>query len=120
LLILAFLCCAACAEGEDYHFFRRDADGTWSHKRGDTFVTNTYLNGSSLTDVEDAAILGAYKSFCGYFLINPDSHVLTPSYYAYQQSFVDRLADVEQQPGMALNITRLPHPSRGWAKFAYR
>jgi hypothetical protein len=109
-----------CAGGEDYHFFRRDADGTWSHKRGDTFVTNTYLNGSSLTDVEDPAILGAYKAFCGYFLVNPDSHALTASYYAYQQSFVDRLADVEAQPGMTLNITRLPHPSRGWAKFAYR
>jgi hypothetical protein len=108
------------AEGEDYHFFRRDLDGTWSHKRGDTFVTNTYLNGSRLTDVEDLAILGAYREFCGYFLVNPARHVLNASYYAYQQSFVHRLADLEQQPGITLDIHRLPHPSRGWAKFAYK
>jgi hypothetical protein len=107
-------------EGRDYHFFRRDASGTWSHKRGDTFVTNTYLNGSSLTDVEDPAIVGAYKEFCGYFLVNPASHALTASYYAYQQSFMQRLADLEVQPGITLNILRLPHPSRGWAKFAYK
>ncbi|WIA11722.1 hypothetical protein OEZ85_011817 [Tetradesmus obliquus] len=107
-------------EGRDYHFFRRDADGSWSHKRGDTFVTNTYLNGSSLTDVEDTAILGAYKQFCGYFLVNPERHALTASYYAYQQSFVKRLAELEVQPGVQLDIVRLPHPSRGWAKFAYK
>jgi len=27
-------------DGRDYHWYRQDSDGTWSHKRGPTEVTN--------------------------------------------------------------------------------
>lgn len=104
---------------EDFHFFRQDADGTWSQKRGDTFVTNTYPNRTVITDVEDPAILGAYRDFCGYFHVNPDTHFVQDSYYAYQQSIMHRLVQAEQLPHVTVNVTRLPHPSQGWMRLSY-
>lgn len=51
----------------DYHFWRLDADGTWSYKAGDTLSRNTYRNGTVLRDIELSDARGAYTEFCGYF-----------------------------------------------------
>lgn len=51
----------------DYHFWRLDADNTWSYKAGDTLSRNTYRNGTLLQDIERADARGAYTQFCGYF-----------------------------------------------------
>jgi hypothetical protein len=51
----------------DYHFWRLDADGTWSYKAGDTLSRNTYRNGTALRDIEMADARGAYKELCGYY-----------------------------------------------------
>lgn len=51
----------------DYHFWRLDADNTWSYKAGDTLSRNTYRNGTVLQDIELPEARGAYTQFCGYF-----------------------------------------------------
>ena len=53
------------AEGDDYHFWRQDADGTWSHKNGRTRaqqIDNPKNN------------LGKYIEFCGFFAVPIASH----------------------------------------------
>lgn len=98
----------------DFHFFRRDAEGWWSQKRGDTFVTNTYPNGSVVLDVEDPAILGSYKLFCGYFHVDPYTHASTESTWTYS-SIPQRLVAVQKQ-GYAVNSTSMQQPSTGWMR----
>lgn len=98
----------------DFHFMRRDAAGWWSQKRGDTFVTNTYPNGSVVLDAEDPAILGVYRQFCGYFHVDPSTHARTDSNWTYS-SVPERLVAV-QEHGYAVSSTPLPQPSTGWTR----
>lgn len=51
---------------KDYHWYRRDATGTWSHKPGRTQVKNTDNSGRIITD-PSTCDRGPYESFCGYF-----------------------------------------------------
>ena len=45
----------------DFHLWRLDAGGAWSHKAGDTLVRNTLRGGAPIRDVErDAGALGVY------------------------------------------------------------
>ncbi|KRA75938.1 MULTISPECIES: LamG domain-containing protein [unclassified Lysobacter] len=60
------------APGEDYHWYRRDAFGTWSHKPGQTAATNLDNSGSPIYDPEYAD-RGPYTDFCGYFRLWSDS-----------------------------------------------
>lgn len=67
-----------CAEGRqkialaiapefDFHFYRQDADGTWSHKPGNTApATNLDDSGRAITDPATAD-RGIYTEFGGYF-----------------------------------------------------
>jgi hypothetical protein len=98
----------------DFHFFRRDAQGWWSQKRGDTFVTNTLPNGTVVLDVESREILGGYSKFCGYFLVDADTHNSTDSNWTYS-SVPDRLEEARQR-GYAVGSTPLPQPSTGWMR----
>jgi hypothetical protein len=98
----------------DFHFFRRDAEGWWSQKRGDTFVTNTYPNGTVVTDVEDPAILGAYRQFCGYFLVDPETHAKTESTWTY--SSVPKRLVAAKDAGYTVSTTPLRQPSTGWMR----
>jgi len=58
---------------EDYHFYRQDADGYWSHKPGGTRVRRTDAKGHLIYDpslaardyVEGSSHLN-YSRFCGY------------------------------------------------------
>lgn len=54
----------------DYHFWRLDADSTWSYKAGDTLSRNTYRNGTLLHDIELPDARGSYTQFCGYFEVS--------------------------------------------------
>lgn len=113
-------CCVAQGGLTDSHFpcrcynRRRDEGGTWSQKRGDTFVTNTYPNGSVVTDVEDPAILGSYSVFCGYFHVDPDTHANTDSTWTY--SSVPKRLEQAQRMGYTVVSTPLPQPSTGWMR----
>lgn len=50
----------------DYHWYRQDSDGLWSHKRGSSEATNLDRSGNIITDPESAA-RGPYVVFAGYF-----------------------------------------------------
>lgn len=52
----------------DYHWYRRDDTGLWSHKMGGTPATSTDDNGEAILSPEKAS-RGLYTEFCGYFKI---------------------------------------------------
>lgn len=58
-----------------YHFYRQDADGTWSHKPGKMQATQLDASGHVITNPEtaDGKYSGVnYNVFCGYFIIGPN------------------------------------------------
>jgi hypothetical protein len=61
-------------ENEDYHFYRQDSNGYWSHKPGSTDVTNKDASGRFIYDPQlasrkyDNSALD-YQNFCGYFCL---------------------------------------------------
>jgi hypothetical protein len=62
----------------DFHWYRRDADGTWSHKPGKTSARNTDDSSNVITDPRTAN-RGRYTDFCGFFCVcKPRVHVFGP------------------------------------------
>lgn len=55
----------------DYHWYRLDSDGMWTHKPGQTQATNLDSSGNVITNPETAD-RGSYTIFCGYFLTCSD------------------------------------------------
>jgi hypothetical protein len=58
--------------GQDYHFYRQDADGMWSHKSGTAPATNLDASGNVISNPETADRRSSqgtftYTDFCGYF-----------------------------------------------------
>lgn len=56
--------------GEDYHFYRLDNDGTWSHKSGRTPARNVDDSGNIITDPRTAD-RGPYAVFGGWLGVGP-------------------------------------------------
>ena len=65
----------------DYHFYRKNADGTWSHKPGGGPATTKDSDGNTITDPNTAARdikdqngnkIGEYDQVCGYFCVKRD------------------------------------------------
>lgn len=56
------------APGWDYHWYRLDANGFWTHKPGGTAATNLDNSGNPIANPETAN-RGPYTVFCGYFCI---------------------------------------------------
>jgi hypothetical protein len=52
--------------GVDFHWYRRDRNGSWSHKPGSTPARNTDNSGNTITDPRTAD-RGPYTDFCGCF-----------------------------------------------------
>lgn len=52
----------------DYHWYRRDRDGKWSHKPGGTPATNLDNSGNVITDPQTAD-RGPYTVFCGCYCV---------------------------------------------------
>ncbi len=52
--------------GWDYHWYRRDANGLWTHKPGGTQATNLDNLNQPIVNPETAD-RGGYTVFCGYF-----------------------------------------------------
>jgi hypothetical protein len=52
----------------DYHWYRRDRDGKWSHKPGSTPATNLDNSGNPITDPRTAD-RGLYTVFCGCYCV---------------------------------------------------
>jgi hypothetical protein len=74
---------------QDYHFYRQDCPGTWSHKSGTNVATNEDASGNAITDPEKAdknyekkCIQEGgkeckdehnYQTLCGYFSVLKNS-----------------------------------------------
>ena len=61
----------------DYHWYRQDSDGLWSHKRGTTQVTRMDANYRYIIDPETAArnyTQYDYSTFVGFFALSPWNH----------------------------------------------
>lgn len=54
--------------GIDFHWFRRDRSGKWSHKPGQTRARDVDNSGNPITDPR-AADRGPYVDFCGCFCV---------------------------------------------------
>ena len=54
------------APGWDYHWYRQDSNGMWTHKPGGTQATNLDNLGNPISNPETAA-RGPYVDFCGYY-----------------------------------------------------
>lgn len=58
--------------GVDYHWYRLDSNGRWSHKPGNGNATNVDASGNPITNPETAnRNYGApnYSQFCGYYYV---------------------------------------------------
>jgi hypothetical protein len=56
--------------GTDYHFFRQDNNGLWSHKNGCDNATNKDDKGQLITDPEKAHLSNSESIiFCGYLAV---------------------------------------------------
>jgi len=56
---------------EDFHFYRRDKGGSWSHKPGSSPATNLD-NDNKVIHNPELCDRGEYNSLCGYFNCIPD------------------------------------------------
>ena len=54
------------APGWDYHWYRRDKNGLWTHKPGGTRATNLDNSMNPISNPETAN-RGPYTDFCGYY-----------------------------------------------------
>jgi hypothetical protein len=54
--------------GVDFHWYRRDRSGSWSHKPGQTPARDTDNSGSAISDPRTAD-RGPYVDFCGCFCV---------------------------------------------------
>ena len=62
--------------GKTYHFYRQDADGTWSHKDGSRVPTKLDASKTPITDPQTANRkykYANYNNFCGYLCV-PENH----------------------------------------------
>jgi hypothetical protein len=55
-------------DSRDYHWYRLDDNGMWSHKPGRMAVRNTDNSGNPISDPRTAD-RGPYTVFCGYFSV---------------------------------------------------
>ena len=54
----------------DYHWYRQDSDGLWSHKRGTTSITRLDNSGDLIVDPQTAD-RDFYTEFLGYYAVSP-------------------------------------------------
>ncbi|MBQ8039291.1 MAG: hypothetical protein IJ274_05400, partial [Lachnospiraceae bacterium] len=62
----------------DYHWYRQDSDGLWSHKQGTTPIKRTDYSGDVIIDPEYAD-RGGYTEFLGYYEVSPWSNLHNPT-----------------------------------------
>jgi len=59
---------AFCMADDDYHWYRQNDDGTWSHKRGAYEITNRDFSRKIIHNPEECN-RGEYSTFVGFYLI---------------------------------------------------
>jgi hypothetical protein len=79
----------------DYHFYRQNPDGTWSHKSGGMDVVNTDYNGNIIYDplIADRRVYDVgtntvinYTEFIDYFFINEFPHDYTSTSLEFERN----------------------------------
>jgi hypothetical protein len=60
--------------GNDYHWYRQDKNGCWSHKPGQTAVRNVDNSGKTISDPK-ACDRGPYTDFCTYMITKKTVHI---------------------------------------------
>jgi hypothetical protein len=60
--------------GNDYHWYRQDQVGCWSHKPGSTPARNTDNSGNPISDPKTCN-RGPYTDFCTYMVTNAGVHI---------------------------------------------
>jgi len=66
--------------GKDYHFYRQDTDGFWSHKPGGLSVTNLDSDGNEITNPREASKIYdnyQYTMNCNYFCVPENGYKTT-------------------------------------------
>ena len=73
----------------DYHWYRQDSDGLWSHKPGITPVTRLDASNKYIVD-PFTADWGNYTEFVGYFAVSPwgNMYEISDPIYCYIQGYV--------------------------------
>ncbi|KAL0484517.1 insoluble matrix shell protein, partial [Acrasis kona] len=56
--------------GEDFHWYRKDLEKTWSHKPGTGYVLNRDRGGNIINNPDEANI-SPYTEICGYYVAIP-------------------------------------------------
>jgi hypothetical protein len=56
--------------GRDFHWYRRDCNGFWSHKVGNSPARNVDESGQPIVDPQTCD-RGNYTVFCGFFVCDP-------------------------------------------------
>lgn len=64
---------AYCYCDSDYHFYRQNRNGTWSHKMGEGSVRTYDRDGNTIYNPETCN-RGKYDKFVGFFIIRPIKH----------------------------------------------
>ena len=84
------------ADGTDYHFYRQDNTGLWSHKDGALNATNKDRKGRIIRDPETSEQLrkgGRYR-FCGFFAVpNSSKHKNMSS---ISRPYKDNISEVQK------------------------
>ncbi len=62
---------AYATDGSDYHWYRRNDDGSWSHKPGSTPIINWDAAGQTISDPATCD-RGIYDGFLGYYEVGPN------------------------------------------------
>lgn len=62
---------AYATDGTDYHWWRKNDDGTWSHKPGSTPIIHWDASGNTITDPGNCD-RGIYDGFLGYYEVGPN------------------------------------------------
>ena len=62
---------AYASDGSDYHWWRKNEDGTWSHKPGSTPILHWDASGNVITD-PGICNRGIYDEFLGYYEVGPN------------------------------------------------
>ncbi len=93
-------------EGDDYHWYRQNPDGSWSHKQGQTEAKN-YDDSNNIIYDPEICNRGKYNVFGGFFQVTPwgnetETHSLEFSLGEFY--FID-------SNGVPANIYYIPAPS---------
>ena len=86
--------------GNDYHFYRQNSDGTWSHKRGTTEVINIDASGDIIYDPKYAnRNYGSinYSVFMGYYKVTPLHYTNNLQITIHQDKDVNNIILLEPQ-----------------------